>query len=48
MLEDITWYLMDKWATNRSEIEAYNGFVLPRIKKVLERKIEISRFFMAR
>lgn len=46
MLDEIRWYLMDIWTTIRTKIEVYNGFVLPRIKKVLERQIEISRFFI--
>ncbi|XP_058733836.1 uncharacterized protein LOC131605506 [Vicia villosa] len=48
MLEEIRGYLMDRWATNRAKIEDYNESVLPRIKKGLERRQEISRFFIAR
>lgn len=48
MLEEIRGYLVDRWATNRSKIDNYNGFVLSRIKKTLERNKEISRLFMAR
>ncbi|CAL5200955.1 unnamed protein product [Lathyrus oleraceus] len=48
MLEDIIGHLMDRWVTNKNKIEAYNGSTLPRIKKVLERQTEISRFYMAR
>lgn len=48
ILEDIRGYLMDRWVTNRNKIEAYNGYVLPIIKKVLERQTQISRFYMAR
>lgn len=29
--------LEDLWATNRIKIEVYYGYVVPRIKKVLER-----------
>lgn len=39
---------MDRWVTNRNKIGAYNDYVLPRIKKVLERQNEISRFYMAK
>ena len=46
MLEDIRGYLMDKWVTNKNKIEAYNGYVLPKIKKILERQTKISRFYM--
>lgn len=38
MLEEIRWYLMDIWATNRTKIEDYSGSVLSKIKKVLERR----------
>ncbi|XP_058760393.1 uncharacterized protein LOC131633723 [Vicia villosa] len=48
MLEEIRGYLMDRWATNRAKIEDYSESVLPRIKKGLERRQEISRFFIAR
>ncbi|XP_058757061.1 uncharacterized protein LOC131630284 [Vicia villosa] len=48
MMEEIRGYLMDRWATNRAKIEEYSESVLPRIKKVLERRQEISRFFIAR
>ncbi|XP_058776171.1 uncharacterized protein LOC131650482 [Vicia villosa] len=48
MMEEIRGYLMDRWATNRAKIEEYGESVLPRIKKVLERRQEFSRFFIAR
>ncbi|CAK8544565.1 unnamed protein product [Lathyrus sativus] len=48
MMEEIRGYLMDRWATNRTKIEEYTDFVLPRIKKVFERRQELSRFFIPR
>ena len=48
MLEDIRGYLMDRWAKNRAKIEEYSEEVLPRIKKMLERRIAVSRFFIPR
>lgn len=38
VLEEIRWYLMDIWETNRTKIEDYSGYVLPKIKKVLKRR----------
>ncbi|CAK8576604.1 unnamed protein product [Lathyrus sativus] len=47
MLEEIKGNLMERWATNIAKIEDYSEFVLPRIKKVLERRQDIPRFFIA-
>ena len=33
MFEDISGYLMERWATNRTKLQAYNVSVLPNIKK---------------
>lgn len=38
MLDEIRGYLMDRWATNRTKIEDYSGFVLPRVKREIERQ----------
>ncbi|XP_058725523.1 uncharacterized protein LOC131596801 [Vicia villosa] len=48
MLEEIRGYLMDRWARNRAKIEDYNESVLPRIKKIIARRQEFSRYFIAR
>lgn len=48
MLEEIRGYLMDKWTTNKTKTKAYNGSVLPRIKKRFQKEQEISRFYMCR
>lgn len=44
MLYEIRGYLMDRWATNITNIEVYNSYLIPRIKNFLERQIEILRF----
>ncbi|CAK8563234.1 unnamed protein product [Lathyrus sativus] len=48
MMEEIRGYLMDRCATNRAKIEEYRKFVLPIIKKLLERRKDMSRFFIPR
>ncbi|XP_058723858.1 uncharacterized protein LOC131595515 [Vicia villosa] len=48
MLEEIRGYLMDRWARNRAKIEDYNDSILPWIKKIIARRQEFSRYFIAR
>ncbi|CAK8575962.1 unnamed protein product [Lathyrus sativus] len=48
MLEEIRGYLMDRYATNRARTEEYREYILPKIKKVIERRQDISRFFIPR
>jgi len=43
MFEDIKGYFMERWATNRTKIQAYNGSVLPNIKKKLQKECELSK-----
>ncbi|XP_015948461.1 uncharacterized protein LOC107473412 [Arachis duranensis] len=38
MLEEIRVYLMSRWAVNRERIQRFNGTILPRIRKKLERR----------
>lgn len=48
MMEEIRVYLMERWAKNRQKIESYNGSVLPKIKKRLEKEQEFSRLWLVR
>ncbi|RYR48973.1 hypothetical protein Ahy_A07g035175 [Arachis hypogaea] len=38
MLEEIRVYLMNRWAVNRERIQKFNGRILPRIRKKIERR----------
>ncbi|XP_057747440.1 uncharacterized protein LOC130966639 [Arachis stenosperma] len=38
MLEEIRVYLMSRWAVNRERIKKFNGTILPRIRKKIERR----------
>lgn len=38
ILEDIRTYFMGRWADNRKQIQNFQGVVLPKIKKRLERE----------
>ncbi|XP_072078179.1 uncharacterized protein [Arachis hypogaea] len=38
MLEEIRVYLISRWAVNRERIQNFNGTVLPRIRKKIERR----------
>ncbi|XP_072077843.1 uncharacterized protein [Arachis hypogaea] len=38
MLEEIRVYLMSRWAVNRERIQKFNGIILPRIRKKIERR----------
>jgi hypothetical protein len=48
MLEEIRGYLMERWATNRTKFDNYDGSVLPNIKKKLEKEQRLARFWMCR
>lgn len=39
MLELIRQYMLDRWMTNREKLEKYNGDIMPKIRKKLERRI---------
>lgn len=42
MLEDIHIYLMERWDTNSKKVVAWEGSVLPNIKKKKKKKIEVG------
>ena len=48
MLEEIRVYLMERWAANRQKIAKYEGSILPRIKKRLQRECEFTNVWMPR
>ena len=43
MMEEIRIYLMERWAQNKGRISSYQGSVLPKIKKRLEREQQLTR-----
>lgn len=48
MLEDIRIYIMEMWESNRFKIPNYEGSILPRIMKRLEREAEYTSKWIAR
>ncbi|KAL2338837.1 hypothetical protein Fmac_013283 [Flemingia macrophylla] len=43
MLEEIRVYMMEKWAANRNKIAQFEGDILPRIQKKLDKESHHSR-----
>jgi hypothetical protein len=48
MMEEIRVYLMERWQKNREAAAKFEGSVLPKIKKKLEKEIEHTNMWMAR
>jgi hypothetical protein len=48
MMEEIRAYLMERWQRNKEAAAKFEGSVLPKIKKKLEKEIEHTNMWMAR
>lgn len=48
MMEEIRVYLMERWQKNREDAFKFEGSILPKIKKKLQKEIEYTNMWMAR
>ncbi|XP_052736643.1 uncharacterized protein LOC128197854 [Vigna angularis] len=48
MLEDIRVYIMKRWATNRTKMGLYQGFVCPKVLNRFEKQSWLTRYWLPR